>query len=248
MHQTGHRLREFLAPRYDVIRMDLRGHGFSDHITGPVDAHDLARDAKDVLDAADVRKCCVVGFSLGGLVAQALALDFPERVDKIAVIGTPCGRTAGERARAADRIAFLEQHGVGALAESNRNAVVHRRVPEGASGRRCRARGAGEQQRRGIVSFFVPRVLHRGLRGRSARDCGAGPHHHRRARCGGHTENGPTDGRKVPQCASSYLARSAAQSVDRSTGSDLHIACQIPLVRRYVDGGGEVSLQLPTGE
>lgn len=109
-----------LAARFDVISMDLRGHGRSDLITGPVGVEDLARDAVGVMDAAGVSKCSVVGFSLGGVVAQCVSLDFPERVDKLAVIGTVCGRTMEERARAAERIEFLRQNGVAAIAEANR--------------------------------------------------------------------------------------------------------------------------------
>jgi 3-oxoadipate enol-lactonase len=111
---------EELRTRFDLIAMDLRGHGKSDLITGPVDAHDLARDTIQVLDEAGVAKCRVVGFSLGGAVAQALTLDLPQRVEKLAVIGTVCGRTPEEKARALERIEFLKQHGTAAIAEANR--------------------------------------------------------------------------------------------------------------------------------
>jgi pimeloyl-ACP methyl ester carboxylesterase len=109
-----------LRPHHDVIAMDLRGHGGSDLITGPVDAHDLARDALQVLDECRVTRCAVVGFSLGGAVAMALTLDYPERVRQLAVIGTVCGRTADEQRRALDRVAFLKREGLAALAEANR--------------------------------------------------------------------------------------------------------------------------------
>lgn len=109
-----------LRARFDVIAMDMRGHGRSDLITGPVDAYDLAGDAVQVLDECGVDTCSVVGFSLGGAVAFALTLDHPQRVDKLAVIGTVCGRTAEEQAKARERVEFLRQHGNAALAEVNR--------------------------------------------------------------------------------------------------------------------------------
>lgn len=109
-----------LVPHYDVISMDLRGHGASDRITGPIIAEEFARDAVQVLDEANVKRCRVVGFSLGGAVAQALTLDHPDRVEKLAVIGTVCGRSVEERARAAERIAFVQQHGTAGIAEANR--------------------------------------------------------------------------------------------------------------------------------
>ena len=109
-----------LRARFEVLRMDLRGHGKSDLITGPIRVEDLARDAIEVLDAAGIKTCRVVGFSLGGAVALSVALDFPQRVEKLALIGTVCGRTPEDRARSADRIEFLRQNGVGAIAEANR--------------------------------------------------------------------------------------------------------------------------------
>jgi 3-oxoadipate enol-lactonase len=109
-----------LRERFDVIAMDLRGHGGSDLITGPVDVHDLARDAVQVLDECGVATCAVVGMSLGGAVAQAVAIEHPARVSKLAVVATVCGRTPEEQARARDRIEFLKQHGTAGIAEANR--------------------------------------------------------------------------------------------------------------------------------
>jgi pimeloyl-ACP methyl ester carboxylesterase len=111
---------ERLSARFDVIAMDLRSHGRSDLITGPLDAGELARDALQVLDECGVATCSVAGLSLGGTVALALALDDPSRVAKLALIVTPCGRTPEERAKALERIAFLERNGAGAMAEANR--------------------------------------------------------------------------------------------------------------------------------
>ena len=109
-----------LARRFDVTAMDLRGHGGSPPITAPLDAHALAADALEVLDATKTATSRVVGFSLGGAVAQALALDHPERVVKLAVLGTVCGRTPDEQERARARIEFLRTSGLAALAEANR--------------------------------------------------------------------------------------------------------------------------------
>ncbi len=111
---------ERLRRGFDVVAMDLRGHGDSDPIIGPVDVHDLGRDALQVLDEAQIPACAVVGFSLGGAVAQALALDHPGRVNKLAVIGTVAGRTPEEQTRSRERIRFLEERGLAALAEANR--------------------------------------------------------------------------------------------------------------------------------
>jgi (E)-2-((N-methylformamido)methylene)succinate hydrolase len=109
-----------LATRFDVISMDLRGHGKSGRIAGALGVEDLARDALQVMDAAGIATCRVVGMSLGGVVAQSIALNFPERVEKLAVIGTVSGRTPEQRAKALERIEFLKQQGLRAVAEGNR--------------------------------------------------------------------------------------------------------------------------------
>ena len=123
-----------LRERFDVIAMDLRGHGESELIGGPLDVHELARDAVQVLDECRVATCAVVGMSLGGAVAQALALDHPERVSRLAVIATVCGRTPEERDRARERIEFLKRHGTAGIAEANRERwftdAFRRRHPE----------------------------------------------------------------------------------------------------------------------
>jgi len=107
-------------PRFRAIRLDLRGHGRSGAIRGPIRAEDLARDVSDVMDAAGVKSAHVAGFSLGGTVAQALGLGSPQRVAKLAILSAVCGRTPQEQAKARDRVEFLRQNGLAAIAESNR--------------------------------------------------------------------------------------------------------------------------------
>ena len=88
-----------LASARKVIRVDLRGHGKSQVIRSPLTAEDLARDVVEVMDEAGVEAGAVAGFSLGGQVALALALGWPARVRRLALISTVCGRTPTERAR-----------------------------------------------------------------------------------------------------------------------------------------------------
>src|SRR5580704_9893801 len=63
-----------LAPEFRVLRLDLRGHGRSGHIDGALTLDDFVQDVVDVLDACAVPAADVVGFSLGGLIAQGVAL------------------------------------------------------------------------------------------------------------------------------------------------------------------------------
>jgi (E)-2-((N-methylformamido)methylene)succinate hydrolase len=110
-----------LAPKFRVIRMDLRGHGRSGPINAPCRAEDFARDVTDVMQAAGVDACRLVGFSLGGQVVQAIALDSPERVQKLVLISTIAGRTEAERSSVASRLAELQAKGIATIAAGNRD-------------------------------------------------------------------------------------------------------------------------------
>jgi 3-oxoadipate enol-lactonase len=69
-----------LAKSYRTIIFDNRGIGKSDVPRGPYTMRALARDAEAVLDAAGVTAAHIVGASMGGMVAQELALRSPGRV------------------------------------------------------------------------------------------------------------------------------------------------------------------------
>ena len=76
------------AERFRVVAPDLAGHGESDKPQGHVRVADLASDVIGLLDALEVSCAHVVGLSLGGCVAQQLALDFPSRVRSLTLVNT----------------------------------------------------------------------------------------------------------------------------------------------------------------
>lgn len=72
---------ELLAGRgYRVIRFDNRDAGLSTWMHAEYTLDDLAADAAGLLDALDISAAHVVGASMGGFIAQLLALNYPERV------------------------------------------------------------------------------------------------------------------------------------------------------------------------
>jgi 3-oxoadipate enol-lactonase len=83
--------RERLARRYRVLSYDNRGIGESEIPPGPYTVADLAGDALQVLDETGVERAHVVGTSLGGMVAQLLAAEHPERVDRLVLAATTPG-------------------------------------------------------------------------------------------------------------------------------------------------------------
>ncbi len=77
-----------LARRYRVILVDHRSHGLSALSRGRYEISDVADDVAGVLDQLGVGKAHIVGYSLGGAIAQSFANSYPSRVDKLVLIGT----------------------------------------------------------------------------------------------------------------------------------------------------------------
>jgi pimeloyl-ACP methyl ester carboxylesterase len=85
-----------LARRFQVITIDNRGVGASDSPPGHFTTRSMAKYVPAVLDHADVERASVLGTSLGGMIAQELALTQPERVDRLVLVATLPG---GPRSR-----------------------------------------------------------------------------------------------------------------------------------------------------
>jgi pimeloyl-ACP methyl ester carboxylesterase len=80
-----------LAERYRVVRFDNRGVGASPRAEGGYALSDLARDATAVLDAVEAPTAHVIGISMGGMIAQLVALEHSHRVDKLVLLSTHFG-------------------------------------------------------------------------------------------------------------------------------------------------------------
>lgn len=76
-----------LTARFRVLRYDQRGTGRSDRtLTASHSVEAMARDLLAVLDAADTPRAHLVGQAAGGLAGLALALERPERLDRMVVV------------------------------------------------------------------------------------------------------------------------------------------------------------------
>lgn len=100
-----------IEDRFRVLRYDLRGHGESGKPPAPYSMQDYIDDAIALLDARGIDRAHLVGFSFGGMIAQAIALAHPQRVDSLALISSVAARTDEERARICSRADRLESCG-----------------------------------------------------------------------------------------------------------------------------------------
>jgi len=87
-----------LAPfraRFDVVAHDQRGLGRTARPPEPYHMADYASDAAAVLDAVGWERAAVFGVSFGGMVAQELAVTWPERIERLVLACTSAGGAAG---------------------------------------------------------------------------------------------------------------------------------------------------------
>lgn len=104
--------------RYNVLRYDLRGHGTSAISREPFGVAQLAADLGAMLDAAGVTHTHLVGMSMGGMVAQQFALDYPSRVLSLALCDTSSRTPHEARDMWNERAALVRREGTAALADA----------------------------------------------------------------------------------------------------------------------------------
>ena len=98
-HDMWHRTVPVVSQRYRTISFDNRGVGRSDVPRGPYPIATMAADAAAVMDAAGVEHAHVFGVSMGGMIAQEFALQYPDRVRSL-ILG--CTSHGGPEAVVAD--------------------------------------------------------------------------------------------------------------------------------------------------
>lgn len=99
-----------------IIRYDKRGHGLSSCPPAPYSMGNLVRDTEALLDFLDVKECVFVGLSIGGMIAQGLAVKRMDLVRAIVISNTAA--KIGTREMWDTRIEATRQGGIEALADA----------------------------------------------------------------------------------------------------------------------------------
>jgi 3-oxoadipate enol-lactonase len=107
-----------LEATHQVLRYDIRGHGASDVPEGVYTLGQLVADAVALMDALGIQKVHFVGLSMGGMIAQGLALNHAERVTCLALCDTSAFMPPEAQPIVQDRIDTARREGMPALVDS----------------------------------------------------------------------------------------------------------------------------------
>jgi 3-oxoadipate enol-lactonase len=122
IHGLGMSLRDWdahipeLTRYHRVLRFDVRGFGESEKPTGPYSPQLFARDLAGLARSCQVTHAHVAGISMGGVIAQRLALDFPELVQSLILISTSSEVNAKGQVAWEELAAGVEQQGFSTVA------------------------------------------------------------------------------------------------------------------------------------
>lgn len=117
---TGFRIWEDVADalkeQANILLFDNRGHGLSDVVEDTTGLDDFVKDSLTLLDQLSIKKCIVIGLSLGGMVAMLMANRFSNKIEKLILCDT--GYTIGHAQFWNERIAIVEEQGIAAVSNS----------------------------------------------------------------------------------------------------------------------------------
>lgn len=133
LHALGLRLELWDAvvarlPRHRILRLDMRGHGGSDVPPAPYAMGTLVRDAERAMDHFGLKEAVVVGLSIGGLIAQGLAVKRLDLVRGLVLSNTAA--RIGIAGQWQGRIATVRDGGLAALADATMERWFGRRWRE----------------------------------------------------------------------------------------------------------------------
>ncbi|WP_285768442.1 alpha/beta fold hydrolase [Peribacillus sp. SI8-4] len=102
---------EDLSKHYHVIVYDMVGHGGSLHPPGPYVLTQFVEQLAELADYLKIESCHIVGFSMGGMVASAFALKYPQKIKTLTIMNAVANRTEEQRKAILKRVEEVERIG-----------------------------------------------------------------------------------------------------------------------------------------
>ena len=109
---------EAFCRHFTVLRYDTRGHGGSSAPVEPYTWELLCDDALGLLDALKIERTHFLGLSMGGMIAQHLALRAPQRLASLILADTSCRTSAAALPVWQERLRLVREKGMAALVAS----------------------------------------------------------------------------------------------------------------------------------
>ena len=124
LHGLGgdHTMWQYQVPvfcaHFPTITIDLRGHGESTRLDRDFGIADMALDVVRLLRTLGVERAHLVGLSLGGMVVQQFALDYPLATASLVLADTLCGTPSGFDGVMRDALRFIEENTMATVAQA----------------------------------------------------------------------------------------------------------------------------------
>jgi non-heme chloroperoxidase len=125
------RVLALLSPSYHAFAPDERGHGDSDKPECCYTADDFSADVDAFMDEVGIEEATLVGDSSGGMIAQRVALDYPYRVSRLVLMGSPTTLLNNEAVmEAGEQMRALEDPISPQFIRAFHMSTIHHPVPE----------------------------------------------------------------------------------------------------------------------
>lgn len=95
---------EDLSKHFRVIAYDMVGHGGSGHPPGPYSLSQFVEQLAELMNHLQIEKSHIIGFSMGGMVAQAFGLKYPDKVKTLTIMNAVANRTKEQRKAVLKRV------------------------------------------------------------------------------------------------------------------------------------------------